>query len=358
MCCHSVAVPVPSTVSFCVPRRPTVSRLITPQVLSQRTHRVGGVVLRAEPAGFFARERGEQRSCAAAARRPRWTRASSSITATPLALSSAPGCTLPSSPLCTSGQPSAEVIVVRAEHGALVLERVVRARQDRRSRWPPRAAGRLRPFGTVKRWKYVPLVAAGLQPVRPEPVRDVLGRLVESRAAEAAPLKLGRREERHVVAHRLLREHGRQVRQRLAAVRRQRRERAAALALGPQIDAQRRVRLLPLALDDVGRLVAFEAEIRVLPVVGELAAEAGEGRRGLRRRSSRRPSPRWPGGGDEAPACGRRAASSRRRCRRPRRPRAARGALRTRPGPGGWSARQSTRRGRLAGPSARCRGPP
>ena len=53
-----------------------------------------------------------------------------------------------------------------------------------------------------------------------------------------------------------------------------------ALSGGPQVDAQRRVRRRPLPLDLVGRLGAVEAEVAVLAVVRELAAETRAAPRG------------------------------------------------------------------------------
>ena len=71
----------------------------------KRAHRMRHVVLRPKAAGLFSGECDEHARTAMAARRPRGRGASSSSTATPLALSSAPGCTLPSSPAWTSGHP-------------------------------------------------------------------------------------------------------------------------------------------------------------------------------------------------------------------------------------------------------------
>ena len=58
------------------------------------------------------------------------------------------------------------------------------------------------------------------------------------------------------------------------------RQRIDALACRAEVDAQRRVRGRPLALHHVGRLVALEGEVGVLPVVRQLPDQAWQSARG------------------------------------------------------------------------------
>ena len=122
MCCHSVAVPVPSAVIFCVPRRPTVSRLITPSIFASGRTGCADVVLRPQAAGFLSRERDEHHR----ARRPLAGReharqfehhgdAARVVVGARVHLALVARVDV--------GPAGAQVIDVRAEHGALVLER-------------------------------------------------------------------------------------------------------------------------------------------------------------------------------------------------------------------------------------------
>ena len=122
----------------------------------------------------------------------------------------------------------------------------------------------------------------GCRPTALNAVGDVLGRGVEALRAEPAALALRRREPTHVLAERLLREHRRQLGERLARGQaRAPRSAARALARGRRSTRSGESAAVHCALEHVRRLVALEPEVRVLAVVRQLAAEARQRRRAV-----------------------------------------------------------------------------
>ncbi len=182
---------------------------------------------------------------------------------------------------------AAQVIVVCRHQHRLTLHRGIRARQHADD---VAHVVRLAVLALVdaKHLRPRTVVAAGLQPDLGKLLGDVVRRPLETRRAEAAARHLFARQHLDVGEQAVAREHGRQFRQCAPRWRSRARDRLGARLLRSQVAPQRRIGRGPLAFQYVRRFLAGEREIRILAVVGQLGADAGE----RRRRTDRNPADR------------------------------------------------------------------